>query len=295
MADEEESMRVTRWKWIIGVGVSLMASVQAHAQPLVARTESIESTVANADLIFIATLVDFRRAEQGHDRDGHEVTIVIEETLKQELFSDEPYRGLSLHVPRPASVLEDWKERSSRLLVAYDEYAPKQTTVIDLSPDKLEAMTAGVELIRDPESVIRLARKAVHRLPRSIKRIHTFDLHVPREIVAETSWDQYYDTGGHLRLSVPVDQHLEKRAQDAVRSENPHRREEGARALAYFKSDKNMALVRPLLNDPGTTYLQPAYDDRAGERVYGVRYSAHQTLKSWGIDVEQPVFREAVR
>lgn len=159
-------MRAAGLKWVIGFSVSLLASVQAHAQPLVARAQSIESTVANADLVFIATLVSFRRAEQGNDRDGHEATIAIEETL---------------------------------------------------------------------------------------------------------------------------------RAQDSVRSENPHRRVEGARALVYFKSDENMALVRPLLDDPGITYLQPADGDKAAERVYGVRYSAYQTLKSWRIDVEQPVFREAVR
>ena len=288
-------MQTAGLKLVISFGVSLIASVQAHAQPLVARTQSIESTVANADLVFIATLVNFRRAEQGNDRDGHKATIAIEETLKQKPFNDEPYRGLSLHIPRPASVLADWKERSSRLMVAYDEYAPEQTAVIELVPDKLEVMTADVKLIRDPESVIRLARDATNRLPANIKRVHTFELHVPREVVARTSWETYYNTGGHLMLSVPVDQHLEKRAQDSVRSENPHRRGEGARALAYFKSDENMSLVRPLLDDPGITYSQPAHDDEAGERVYGVRYSAYQTLKSWGIDVEKPVFREAMR
>ena len=55
-------MQTAGLKLVISFGVSLIASVQAHAQPLVARTQSIESTVANADLVFIATLVNFRRA-----------------------------------------------------------------------------------------------------------------------------------------------------------------------------------------------------------------------------------------
>ncbi len=288
-------MRVVVLRWIIGLSVSLIASIQALAQPLVPKTESIESTVANSDLVFIATLVKFHRAEQDNDRDAHEVTIAIEETVKQELFRDEPYRGLSLQITRPASVLAGWKERSSRLVVAYNEYAPKQTTVIELVPDKVEVMTADVTLLRDPEAVIRQARTAVNRLPANIKRVRTFELQVPREIVAGTSWEKYYTTGGHLLLSVPVDQHLEKRAQDYVRSKSPHRREEGARALVYFKSDENLALVKPLLNDHGITYSQPADGDKAGERIYGARYSAYRTLKSWGIEVEQPMFRDAVR
>jgi hypothetical protein len=281
-------------KWVIGFGISLIASVQAYAQPLSPKTESIESMVANSDHVFIATLVKFRRAD-GNDPNTHEATIAIEETVKQELFRDEPYRGLSLTIIRPASVLAGWKERSSRLLVATKEHAPEETAVIELVPDKLEVMTADVKLLREPEAVIRAARAAVTRLPANIKRVHTFDLEVPREVVAGTNWEKYYDTSGHLRLSVPVDQQLEKRAQDYVRSENPHRRGEGVRALAYFKSDENIALVRPLLNDLGITYLQPAYEDKAGERLYGVRYSAYETLKSWGIDVERPVFREPVR
>jgi len=291
-------MRANTLKWVIGFGVSLIASGQAHAQPLSDKTDSIECTVANADVVFIATLVDFRVDEQGNDRDGHEATIAYEEVLKRdrEPFYDDSYSDgqRRLHIPRPASVLEDWKERSCRLLVACDEYAPHQTKVIELSPDNLEVMTADVQLIRDPESVILLAREAVDRLPANVKRVHTFDLQVPREVVAGTSWEACYHTGGHLMLSVPVDEQLEKRAQDYVRSEDPHRRAEGARALAYFKSDENMALVRPLLDDPGITYLQPAFEGMAGVRVYGARDSAYQTLRSWGIDVERPVVREAV-
>jgi hypothetical protein len=284
-------MRAVGLTWIIGFSLSLIASIQAHAQPLVPRTESIESTVANSDLVFIATVVNFRRAEQDNDRDAHVVTIAIEEAVKQELFRDEPYRGLSLQITRPASVLAGWKERSSRLLIAHNDYAPKQPTVIELVPDKLEVMTADVRLIRDPDALIRLARTAVSRLPANIKRVHTFELQVPREVVAGTRWEKYYNTGGHLILSVPVDQHLEKRAQAYVRSKSPHRREEGAHALAYFKSDENLALVKPLLNDQEITYD----GDKGGERIYGARYSAYRTLKAWGIDVEQPVFREPVR
>jgi len=96
-------------------------------------------------------------------------------------------------------------------------------------------------------------------------------------------------------LSVPADQHLEKRAQDYVRSDNPHRRSEGVQALVYFQSDENLALVKPLLNDQGLTYSQPADGENAGYRIYGVRHAAYETLKAWGIEVAEPVYREAVR
>ncbi len=149
--------------------------------------------------------------------------------------------------------------------------------------------------IGDPEVVVELARKAVNRLPRGIKRVHTFAVRVPREVVAGTRWKTCYETGGHLLLSVPADQHLEKRALDVVRSENPHQRGEGVEALVYFKSDENIGLVKPLLNDPEVTYSRLGADGKPVERFYGVRYSAYRTLKAWGIAVEEPVVREAVR
>lgn len=286
-------MRSAGLSWIIGFGICSVASVHAHAQPLIPRIQSIESAVTNADLVFVATLSDFSPAE-GHDGDLYRVNINIEETLKQELFNDEPYRKLGLGLPGKATVLGHWKKRSSRLLIAYDGLAPQQSTVIELVPGKTEAMSADLKLVRDPEAVIRLARKAVTRLPANIKRVHTFALQVPCEVIAGTGWESYCRTGGFLLLTVPVDQELEKRARDYVRSENAHRRTEGARALAYFKSDDNLAIVRPLLTDRGVTYEQPALRGEAGERIYGVRYAAYQTMKAWRIEVEQPVYREPV-
>jgi hypothetical protein len=290
-------MRCNAWAWIISFGVSSIASVPALAQPLSAKTQSIESIVANADLVFIGKLFDFRRAEESHDRDEHEITIAIEETVKQKPypFQHEVHPKFRCRIVRPASVLANWKKHSSRVLVALDSDVPQNSSVIELTPDKLEVMSADVRLIRDPEAVIELARKAVHRLPANIKRVYTFELQVPREVVAGTSWETAYQTSGHLRLSVPVDQYLEKRAQESVRSKDPERRSEGVAALAYFKSDENLALVRPLLNDADVTYFGLGKDGKPVERVYGVRHAAYQTLKTWGIDVKEPVIREAVR
>lgn len=285
-----------RLTFLVMIGLPcLVASVPAHAQPLFPHAESIESTVANADLVFIAKLVKFGEREPVEGRVVHNTTIAIEETLKQRPREDEPYRRLQVYMPRSRSVLADWKKRSCRLLVATDEYAPYATTVIELTPGRMEVMSAEIKLLRDPDDVIKIAKETVRRMPAAVKRIHTFDLQVPRKIVAGTEWEKYYNTGGHLRLSVPVDKKLEKRAQDYVRSEEPHKRGEGARALVYFKSDENLALVRPLLEDPGITYVQPAYEDKGEERVYGARYAAYRTLKSWGVDVEEPVIREEVR
>jgi hypothetical protein len=134
----------------------------------------------------------------------------------------------------------------------------------------------------------------VRRTPAGVRRIHTFGLKVPRELVGGTEWEKYYGTGGHLVLSVPADGRLEKRAWDYLRSENFSTRAEGARALRYFKSDENVARVKPLLKDPGRYIREHAEEGKGSEAVYVVRYAAYETLKAWGIDVEKPVLREDV-
>lgn len=268
-------------------------SVQAHAQPQFPHAESIESTVINSDLIFIAKLVDFREADKGEDGKLHEATIVVEETLKKEAFTYEPYRRLAIRIARPASVLADWKKRACRLLVVYEESAPVPG-VMELTRDKLQVMTADMKLLRDPKAVIQAARKALRRVPAGVKRLHTFRLQVPRKVIAGTEWERYYQSGGCLLLSVPVDRQLEKRAHEYLRSKSGQKRGEGARALLYFKSDRNIELVKPLLDDPEVTYRQPAYEGNPEERVYGVRVEAYRTLRSWGLDVKEPVVREKV-
>ena len=287
-------MCINRSICVFAFSVFLSCSFQAYAQPLIDATPSIETTVINSDHVFIAKLMDFHPKKEGRDRYQYEGTISIEETLKCELFLDEPYRALNVALPYSESVLQDWEDRSSRLLIALTSYHDEQNVVIELAPETLEVMTAEVELLRDPEAVIRAARAAVNRLPANVKRVHTFNLTVPREVVAKTRWDASYQTGGYLRLSVPVDQQLEKRAQDYIRSDNPQRRSEGAKALVYSKSDENIALIKPLLDDSHFSFYSRD-GGTTGERSYPVRYAAYQTLKEWGIDVKKPVFLEAVR
>jgi hypothetical protein len=286
-------MRIGQLNSLMVFGMVLVSCAETCAQPLVPHTESIESLVTNADLVFVAKLEGLKAAVQPNERGGWDGTIAVEETLKQDPASrHEPYTKLSMSFSYPVQVLTEWKVRGNRLLVAYDELAPDRTTVLELDPATLEAMTADMTLVRDPEVVLRTARETIRRLPAGVRRLYTFDLQVPRKIVAGTRWEPYYGTGGHLRLSVPVDSRLEARALESVRSANPQLRYEGVRALVFFPSDEHQSIVRPLLNDAGVTYNGPAPDESGEEYVYGVRSAAYETLKAWGVEVEKPVVRE---
>ncbi len=282
-------MRTACLTSLVAYGVVWAAAETAQAQPLFAHAESIESTVVNADLVVIAKLVKLGDVRQVEGREVGAATIAIEQTLKSDRTTDEPYEKLQIPIPRDTAVLTDWIERSSRLLVVYDDYAPDATTVIELVPGKMEVLTAEFTLLRDPEAVIGAAEEALRRMSPRVKRLHTFGVRVPLDLVKKTQWDKYHG----LVLDVPVDDRLEKRAIEYVQSESYLEREEAARALRYFKSDENIARLEPLLADPGWAYLHHPRENKGVEvRLYGVRQEAYKTLKSWGVDVEEPLIRE---
>src|SRR5580700_5134820 len=221
-------MRTACRMLLVAVGLGLFASAQAHAQPLgpgfpVDYTESIDSLFANSQLVVVAKLLDFRAKEKADGPDEHQVTIVIEETLKESILSNQPYEKLALDVSYPASVLAGWKNRANRLLVAMpwdcrDE--ARQTTITELAPDGLAVLTADLKILRDPATVIQAAKEVVRRMPPGVKQLYTFDLAVPRKSVIGTKWEKTYVKDGYLVLTAPVDERLEKRAIDALSSDD---------------------------------------------------------------------------
>jgi HEAT repeat protein len=71
-------------------------------------------------------------------------------------------------------------------------------------------------------------------------------------------------------------------------------REEGARALQFFKSDDNVAALKKLLQDPSFVTRVKQEGERLIEthRDYRVREAAFATLKSFGIEVPEPILTE---
>lgn len=287
-------MRFIFLKSLIAVCVFLNVMGEAQAQPRGASAESIECRIANADHVFVAKLVDFGFEQNTDDLRFYDGTMEIEETLKEGIFHDEPDRQVRVRLPHYSrTILTHWQDQSIRLLVTVDEDDLYATRVIALTDEPLEVLTADFKVLRDPEAVIRIAKETVRRLPAPIRRIHTFRVSVPHEVVIGTKWESSDST---LELSVPVDERLEKWAQDGILSANYSTRAESARALWYFKSDENVARVKTLLNDPGFGhYMVASQNNGVDVRHYVVREAAFGTLKSWGVNVEKPVIREEVR
>jgi Leucine Rich repeat len=136
----------------------------------------------------------------------------------------------------------------------------------------------------------------LRRMPTNVRRIQTFQLVVPQEIVRGTKLALAPEKPGELRVTVPADERLERRALDELRSPDFRRREEGVRALRYFKSDENIARMKALLGDTLFAYLtDPASHNRGHEiHRYDIRRAAYEALKCWGVHVPMPVIDETV-
>lgn len=118
-----------------------------------------------------------------------------------------------------------------------------------------------------------------------------FDFHPPQSIAANS----VIAGNVYSRVYLPVDRELEANARKWVKSKNRDRRWVGARALIYFKSKENAAILRTLLDDEAAwgrvdaihmMNLSYPYDPR-----YLVRWEAWHTLAGWGLDVPKATFQ----
>ena len=105
---------------------------------------------------------------------------------------------------------------------------------------------------------------------------------------------------GFSVIYLPVDRDLEANARNWAVADNKDLRWLGARAMIYFKSDKNAALLRTLLED-GATWSRGEMlqligsHPQTGEPEFLVRWEAWSVLDGWGYDFPKPSFRASRR
>lgn len=98
-------------------------------------------------------------------------------------------------------------------------------------------------------------------------------------------------------LFVPVDEALEALGARWCKADSPYKRDQGAKILGYFKSDRNIALLKGLLDDPSTSEStlsrlpmgKTEFELIYRKTIYYVRQAAYDSLRAHGVQVEQPV------
>lgn len=164
-----------------------------------------------------------------------------------------------------------------------------------------------LRLLETRDEILKATREAVAKGGNG-KPIRPHRVYLPGSIAQRTG-----RRGDANILVVPIDERLESLAMHLIRSpaqflpdgDTSHHdalrqkgganeatkyllRQEGVKALKYFKSDGNIAVLKSLLADSSSGI-------RDGEEVYGVREVAYQTLRSWDCDIDKPVLKRASR
>lgn len=169
--------------------------------------------------------------------------------------------------------------------------------------------TLDLKVLKEPEDILEAARVAVVEAGKR-ERIRSHAVELPHGIMQATG-----KSGDANSLIVPIVHRLEAAARHWIESpeEVPLRlgavdpkdpkaikfvsdllRLEGVRALRHFKSDENVPILKGLLDNPAFYYQKIDEGEQAGTtmKVYYVRKEAFETLREWGVKVDEPVMEE---
>lgn len=179
-------------------------------------------------------------------------------------------------------------------------------SVIVLDRDRAEVLFGDLTWHREPGEVLErlrsVARRPLDRMDERATRSSqsqadhreppVFAVYPPTPLVAGSS------IAGNVYavIYLPVDAELEANAQRWAVATSKHLRWMAARAMVYFKSDRNANLLKKLLGDDATWsrdemlhLIHPLYNESP---KYLVRWEAWHVLDGWGYVAEKPDWGE---
>jgi hypothetical protein len=176
---------------------------------------------------------------------------------------------------------------------------PKDEGGFDMLP---QIYDMDLSLLTDPQAILARAR-AFARKRTAAAAFHK--IYLPEK----SSSDHYF---ANSYLVVPVEPTLEKTAKRLLaapgdfisKTDEPalvpqwrcDLRTDGVDALQYFKTAKNIRLLKSLLDAPDCwryrDYSTRYRDLNVTNKIYSVRRKAYEVLTGWGVDVSQPVTEE---
>jgi len=151
----------------------------------------------------------------------------------------------------------------------------------------------GMQVYESPREILAHVKKFLSDNPGNVPLAHFI---IPTALAKMNDYD-----GGSNRLVIPVAPASEAilikliESPESVLGDHPSVedltwiRSTSVRVLSYFKSDKNIALLKSLLTDPGRgPYEQIPFTSDADRTYYWTRLAAYDVLTYWGITVPKP-------
>ena len=234
--------------------------------------------MSHADSIFIGVVASCGPA----DASGffHELNLKVEQRIKGSFAPT-----ATLPVMLSPSLVLPWTARQVRLLVFIDRDG--HSTIVPLARGQVSEMTSGFRGINDPEALVREIRRLAP-LSAEYRDLPTIAVTLPASLARRLH--PLNPTGMGIVATVPVDTRLERLAVDSLKRTDGLFRDQAAKVLGYFKSPKNVELLRGLLADNAVSEISGS-GEKPGHRhlIYPVRSAAYEALSRWGIPVDKPL------
>jgi hypothetical protein len=270
--------------------------------------ESIEWILADSDRVIVGKVTSIDFVTDTDDKERQVATVEVTETLKgakdnRLTFVTDPAWGSNLDEMRDKRVAmlfclvkNDGKHVDAMRYPLLLRPSHAWLNAVSLDPAQVgSVLTSDFRVLKRPDDVMTYVRQSIRDLEKK-PATKSFTLDVPqptevfRELYAKSS----------VRLVVPVDEKLETLGRKWCVAESSHERSQGARMLRFFKSPKNIELLKSMLNDPasGEVSQQRFVLGNDAKRhpelvyrktVYHVRAAAYSSLRRMGVEVERPV------
>ena len=258
----------------------VLCFIAAPAAAEINMADSVEWQTIDADVVVRGFVTAVTKSA-----DGFTVTVQITESIKGGVKKS---LQANVHMPDAAR----WNKDHTDLLLFLDTdkkhgHVLRPIHGSDHSAFELgthRAFTTSFGVLEKPTEVLAAVRTAA----RSTATLsHKVD--VPWDTPAmKALWG-----GSSVFMMVPVDHALEQLARGWIASKSVSDREEGARALALFRSDSNIAAMKSLLGDAG--FSETSTNGGPTVKRYIVRVAAHEALESWHVAHKTPTLEEPLK
>jgi hypothetical protein len=272
-------------KWLAALVVVALAQ---PASGEINMADSIEWQVADSPVVVRGTVTAVTTTKGAGSVVWYDVTIQVAETIKGDVKS--PLRVGIRSFGQDIDGLRKSKTEILLFLVAGSSlvsmdkryaaypYALRYTSSSTDNPFVLgtsKAFTTDFKALTDEAEVLAVARAAAKS---TATKSHRMDIpwHTPAQ--------RALYGGSVVWMTVPVDAALEQRAIKWIVDRDT--REEGALALANFKSAANIERMKKLLADP--ELAEVVESGKPKMKRYVVRIVADKTLTAWGVPHKKP-------
>jgi hypothetical protein len=288
-----ELLRIKSIGISVALGLLLSGTSAAQHNP---EMSSIDLRVAQADRVVVGRISSMGEATGSAELNTRHQSIVlaVEQTLKGEPVDRLPLDvdgDLWRRLDQGKVLCGTCAERTHHLLVTVGHWQdyPQIVDVIDLDDSSVIDVSGDLRLLRTGADILQSARDEVIRCPGRLDDKQVFHWGPSDTFMAGTPFHGY-------TIYVPIDERQEQVAHEVLGSQSApagigsgsvdwyaNDRPNSVLALAFFRSEQNIRLLRSLLNDPEIEHLG------MGQLDYPVRAAAYKVLSQWGVDAPKPV------